>query len=293
MHCPSCRFENPAGTRFCIECGVPLTPRCPRCGVENLPQARFCGACGTPLTGPTPAPRPPQTDRPLDAPQGQPAQGGLPATEPGAPEAERRQLTVLFCDLVDSTALSSQLDPEDYREVVRAYQAACAEIIQRWDGHIAQYLGDGLLVYFGYPQAHEDDAPRAVRAGLDLLEALGPLTARLEQERRLRLAVRLGIHTGLVVVGALGSGGREEQLALGETPNVAARLQGLAAPDTVVISAATQRLVQGLFACQALGAPALKGVAQPLAVYRVLGASAAQTRFEVAVTTGLTPLVGR
>jgi len=211
-----------------------------------------------------------------------------------APEAERRQLTVLFCDLVDSTALSSQLDPEDYREVVRAYQATCAEVIRRCDGHIAQYLGDGLLVYFGYPQAHEDDAQRAVRAGLDIVEAMGPLTARLERDRHLRLAVRLGIHTGLVVVGALGGGsGREEQLALGETPNVAARLQGLAAPDTVVISAATQRLVQGLFACQALGTPALKGLAQPLAVYRVLGASAAQSRFEVAVSTGLTPLVGR
>src|SRR5207244_652043 len=134
---------------------------------------------------------------------------------------------------------------------------------------------------------------RAVRAGLDIVEAMGPLTARLERDRHLRLAVRLGIHTGLVVVGAMGGGGRQEQLALGETPNVAARLQGLAAPDTVVISAATQRLVQGLFVCQAQGTPALKGVTQPLAVYRVLGASGAQSRFEVAVTAGLTPLVGR
>src|SRR2546426_855664 len=139
MRCPSCRFENPAGTRFCIECGVPLAPRCPRCGVEHLPQARFCGACGAPLSGPTPAPRPPQTHGPLDAPPDQPVQGELPAAGRGTPEAERRQLTVLFCDLVDSTALSSQLDPEDYREVVRAYQATCAEVIQRCDGHIAQY----------------------------------------------------------------------------------------------------------------------------------------------------------
>src|SRR5207244_12362570 len=123
-------------------------------------------------------------------------------------QAERRQVTVLFCDLVDSTALSSQLDPEDLREVVQAYQFACAEVIQRFDGHIAQYLGDGLLVYFGYPQAHEDEAQRAVRSGLGMVEAMGTLNTRLEREYGVRLAVRLGIQTGLVVVGEIGSGGR-------------------------------------------------------------------------------------
>jgi class 3 adenylate cyclase len=147
--------------------------------------------------------------------------------------AERRQLTVMFCDLADSTALASQLDPEDLREVVRAYQQTCAAVIQRFDGYIAQYLGDGLLVYFGYPQAHEDDALRAVRAGLEIVEAMRALNARLVQERSIRLAVRLGIHTGQVVVGEIGSGERHEQLALGETPNLAARLQSMAALDTV------------------------------------------------------------
>ena len=154
-------------------------------------------------------------------------------------DAERRQLTVMFCDLVDSTTLSSQLDPEDLREVVRAYQETCAKVIARFEGHIAQYLGDGLLVYFGYPLAHEDDAQRAVRAGLGMMEALGQLNTRLGQERGVQLAVRLGIHTGLVVVGDVGGGTRQEQLALGETPNIAARLQGVAAPNTLVISAAT------------------------------------------------------
>ena len=133
---------------------------------------------------------------------------------------------MLFCDLVDSTALASQLDPEDLREVVRAYQDTCAKVIARFEGHIAQYLGDGLLVYFGYPLAHEDDAQRAVRAGLGIVEALGQLNTRLTQERGVQLAVRLGIHTGLVVVGEVGGGTRQEQLALGETPNLAARLQG-------------------------------------------------------------------
>jgi class 3 adenylate cyclase/tetratricopeptide (TPR) repeat protein len=216
-----------------------------------------------------------------------------PLPTPPSPDAERRQLTVLFCDLVDSTMLASQLDPEELREIIRAYQEACARVIARFDGHIAQYLGDGLLVYFGYPMAHEDDAQRAVRAGLGMVEAVGQLNTRLERERRVRLTVRLGIHSGLVVVGDIGGGTRQEQLALGETPNLAARLQGIAAPDTLVISAATFRLLGGFFACQSLGTPLLKGLVQPLEAYRVLSESTARSRLEAAGSTGLTPLVGR
>jgi predicted ATPase/class 3 adenylate cyclase len=208
-------------------------------------------------------------------------------------DAERRQLTVLFCDLADSTRLARQLDPEDLREVVLAYQAAGVEVIQRFDGHIAQYLGDGLLVYFGYPLAHEDDAQRAVRAGLGIVEAMATLNTRLEQARGIRLTVRIGIHTGPVVVGTMGSGDRHEQLALGETPNLAARLQSLAAPDTVAISSTTHRLVQGYFTCDDLGIHSLKGVETPTRVYRVVGESAAQSRLDVAAAIGLTPLVGR
>jgi predicted ATPase/class 3 adenylate cyclase len=213
--------------------------------------------------------------------------------EPHAPEAERRQLTVLFCDLVDSTPLASQLDPEELREVVRAYQETCAKVIARFEGYIAQYLGDGLLVYFGYPQAHEDDAQRAVRSGLGIVEAMAQLNTRLEQERGVQLAVRLGIHTGLVVVGEMGGGNHHEQLALGETPNLAARLQGIAAPNTLVISAATYQLLGGFFACQSLATARLKGVAQPLEVYQVLSESTARSRLDVAGKIGLTPLVGR
>ena len=216
-----------------------------------------------------------------------------PLTGASVHEAERRQLTVLFCDLVGSTALAGQLDPEDWREVVRAYQTACAEVIWRFEGHIAQYLGDGLLVYFGYPQAHEDDALRAVRAGLGMVEAMDTLRLRLVQEWGIRLAVRLGIHTGLVVVGSMGGGDRQEQLALGEVPNIAARLQGLAAPDTVVLSAATYRLVQGFVACDDLGVQTLRGTVAPMRLYRVLGESGAQSRLDAAVRRGLTPLVGR
>jgi class 3 adenylate cyclase len=199
-------------------------------------------------------------------------------------EAERRHLTMLFCDLVESTALAGQLDPEDLRGVVRASQATCTEVIRRFEGHIAQYLGDGLLVYFGYPQAHEDDALRAVRTGLGILEAMGPLRTHLTQQQGITLAVRLGIHTGLVVVGPMGGGERQERLALGETPNIAARLQGLAAPDT---------MVQGFVTCRDLGSQTLKGVAAPVRIYGVLGESGAQSRLDVSVTHGLTPLVGR
>jgi class 3 adenylate cyclase/tetratricopeptide (TPR) repeat protein len=198
----------------------------------------------------------------------------------------------MFCDLVGSTALSEQLDPEELREVVRAYQETCTAVIQRYDGHIAQHLGDGLLVYFGYPLAHEDDAQRAVRATLGIVEALQQLSFSTIQLPH-PLQVRIGIHTGLVVIGEIGSSEKREILALGETPNMAARLQGLAEPDTVVISAATQRLVQGLFVCQDLGPQALKGLTTPVNVYQVLGESGAQSRFEAAVQKGLTPLVDR
>src|ERR671930_1739410 len=265
----------------------------------------------TPPAPQSASPGPPRTTQAVHPPQ-----TATPPAERRPPEAERRQLTVLFCDLVDSTALASQLDPEELREVVRAYQDTCAKVIARFEGHIAQYLGDGLLVYFGYPQAHEDDAQRAVRAGLGIIEALGQLNTHLEQEglrpaptqsrqRGIHLAVRLGIHTGLVVVGEVGGGTRQEgpegpaptqsrqQLALGETPNLAARLQGLAAPDTVVLSAATWRLVQGYFTAQDLGAQTLRGVAAPVPVYRILGESGVQSRLEAIAPSRLTPLVGR
>jgi class 3 adenylate cyclase len=199
----------------------------------------------------------------------------------------------MFCDLVDSTKLSSQLDPEDWRDVVREYQRVCTDVIQRYDGHTAQLLGDGLLVYFGYPHAHEDDPQRAVRTGLGILAAMGDLRTRLNQEKSIQLALRIGIHTGLVVVGAMGGVGRQEQLALGETPNIAARIQGLAAPNTVVMSDATYRLVQGYFQCQDMGAQTLRGVAEPLTVFQGLRESGATSRLDIAQSRGLTPLVGR
>src|SRR4030095_10641203 len=234
-----------------------------------------------------------ETDSQLAVRAGKAVQAALARIERRTPDAERRQLTVMFCDLVDSTLLSSQFDPEDWREVVRSYQEVAAAVIQRFDGYVAQYLGDGLLVYFGYPQAHEDDARRAVRSGLGILDVMGHLNNRLKQDKGIQLAVRVGIHTGLVVVGAMGGVGRQEQLALGETPNIAARLQGLAASNTLLISDATYRLVHGYFHCEALGEHTLRGVSDPIALYYVLGANGVHSRLDVAHSRGLPPLVGR
>ncbi len=202
-------------------------------------------------------------------------------------DGERRQLTVQFIDLVGSTTLSQQLDPEDYHARVVAYQAACRQVITRYEGHIAQYLGDGVLAYFGYPIAHEDDAARAVHSGLEIVTVVHQLAYTPP------LQVRIGIHTGPVVVGEIGAGEHTERLALGETPNIAARVQGTANPDEVVISAATYHLVEGLFTCEARGQAELKGVATPLTLYQVVKESDVHSRFEVAVLAGLTPLVGR
>jgi predicted ATPase/class 3 adenylate cyclase len=209
---------------------------------------------------------------------------------------------VLFCDVAGSSALAERLDPEDLRDLLRAYQDTCAEVIARFEGHLARVVGDGLLVYFGYPHAHEDDAQRAVRAALGIVEALGWLNARLAEEQQSQgaqmqgeqLAVRLGIHTGLVVVGDMGDADRRDpQAVLGAVPNVAARLQDLAPPNGVLISAATHHLIAGYFACEPLGPLALRGMAQPLDVHRVVRESTARSRLDAAGPRGLTPLVGR
>jgi DNA-binding NtrC family response regulator/class 3 adenylate cyclase/predicted ATPase len=217
-----------------------------------------------------------------------------PRTPPGAatptPEAERRHLTILFADLVDSTALASSMDPEDWQEVLQAYHTTCRDVMAQCAGHVAQYLGDGVLVYFGYPQAHEDDALRAVRAGLALVTAL---QARPPQGGTRPVQVRVGIHSGLVVIDAVGTGAQQAPLALGETPHLAARLQSVAMPGTVVCSEATARLVAGYVTVEALGSQMLKGVATPLPAYRVVGTSGARSRLQAAMGQRLTPLVGR
>jgi class 3 adenylate cyclase len=202
--------------------------------------------------------------------------------------AERRHVTVMFSDLVGSTALSTRLDPEDLREVISAYQKCVAETVRRFGGFVAKYMGDGVLVYFGYPQAHEDDAERAVRAGLELVAAVGQLKTHAP------LQTRVGIATGLVVVGDLiGSGASQEQAIVGETPNLAARLQGVAEPNSVVIAETTRKLVGNLFELEDLGAKNLKGVEGPVRAWAALRPSSVESRFEAFHASGLTELVGR
>jgi class 3 adenylate cyclase/tetratricopeptide (TPR) repeat protein len=236
-----------------------MPKRCAHCGFDNPDGMKFCGQCAAPL----------------------------------ASTAERRQLTVLFCDLVGSTELSEQLDPEEWGEILRRYQELCAGVIGRFEGHIARYFGDGLLVYFGYPMAHEDSPQRAARTALGIVDEMKRLNAVLHAERHLTLAVRLGIHTGLVVVGDMGGGDFHVNMAVGDTPNIAARLQALAEPDAVIVSAVTHRLIDAFFACESLGEHALKGISQPMTVYRVLREAGAGSRIEPATAPALTPLVGR
>jgi class 3 adenylate cyclase len=202
--------------------------------------------------------------------------------------AERRQVTVFFSDLVGSTALAGRMDPEDLREVITGYQKCVTETVQRFGGFVAKYMGDGVLVYFGYPQAHEDDAERAVRAGLELIAAVNTLKIGAS------LQTRVGIATGLVVVGDLiGSGEAQERGIVGETPNLAARLQGIAEPNTVVIAEDTRRLLGSLFELQDLGAKELKGIAEPVRAYAALRPSVVESRFEALHGAVLTALVGR
>src|SRR5271169_5550230 len=221
--------------------------------------------------------------------------GAVPASpQPALTEAkpqdtaERRQVTVIFSDLVGSTALSARMDLEDLREVISAYQKCVAETVRRFDGFIAKYMGDGVLIYFGYPQAHEDDAERAVRAGLEVVTAVAGLKAPVS------LQTRIGIATGLVVVGDLiGSGEAQERGIVGETPNLAARLQGIAEPNMVVIAEGTRRLLGDLFELGDLGPRDLKGVAWPVRAWAALRESSVESRFDALHTTGLTALVGR
>jgi predicted ATPase/class 3 adenylate cyclase len=242
----------------------------------------------TASNGPTVPPDALATDVPRDE--------AITPSEPTrmSPEAERRQLTVMFCDLSESTKLSHDLDPEDLREVIRAYQQTSAEVTQRFDGYTAQHLGDGLLIYFGWPRAHEDDAQRALHAGLGIVEAITTsLNPRLKQKYGVALTVRLGVHTGPVVVGEMGGGDRLESLATGETVNIAARLEGLAQPNTVVVSSVTERLVRGAFVLDDLGTHALKGVAEPMQVFRVLSPTEVHRDEDERMPDGGVFLVGR
>lgn len=276
MECVNCAMVNREGRKFCGNCGIALPVPCASCGFINEPDDIFCGGCGAKRTG-----------SPISA-----------STRPTQPlsdvfEGDRRQLTVMFCDLVGSTLMSERLDPEEMTRLLTAYRLACADVVERYGGFVANYMGDGLLVYFGYPQAHEDDPQRAVRAGLSVIDAIKTLNKDFGTASQ-QLNVRLGVNTGLVVAADIAAGERRDKIAVvGDTTNIAARLQSLAEPGTIVIGRRTHRLIEGLFVCEPLGAKQLKGLSGPIEVFRVCGPTDARSSFEAKLRLGLTPMVGR
>ena len=276
MRCPSCNASLTEGSNFCEECGAVLPRPCPSCAHANSAKAKFCSKCGASLTS--------ETLQPVMRPPSRPASTAPP------PTAERRQLSIMFCDMVASSALSTRLDPEEQGDVIAAFHTCCANEIKSLGGMVAQYLGDGVLAYFGYPTAHENDAERAILGGLAILKAVGTL----KPARDVALQARIAIGSGVVVVGDLiRQNVTQENAAIGETTNLVARLQSLAEPNSIVISPVTHRLVGALFDYRDLGRHTLKGFSEPVHVRQVLGPSKVESRFEARRAGALSPLVGR
>ena len=255
MRCSKCGSENRATAKFCDGCGTELPLICSACGASNRVGAKFCDSCSAALRT-----------------QVSPSAAATASPEVGG---ERRHLTILFCDLVGSVTLTSQLDPEEWRATVAGYQRAASGAVTRFGGEVVRYVGDGIMAFFGYPVAHDNDAERAARAGLAILEAVAQL--------RQQLSVRIGIDSGPVVVGV---GAGEALDAFGDTTNIAARVQASAEPDTVVISGATHQLISGLFVVEDCGSHQLKGIERPVQLYRVMRPSGVRGRFEAAAAVG-------
>ncbi|MEX2015633.1 MAG: adenylate/guanylate cyclase domain-containing protein, partial [Candidatus Hydrogenedentales bacterium] len=292
MQCSSCGFENQSGANYCGQCGAAMALVCPRCEAQNQRAHRFCAHCGYQLhEGGTPA------AATSAAPSGlQPTLAG--AGSEVESQGERRQLTVMFCDLVGSTALSERLDPEDMRELMTLYHNVCDLAVKRYEGTIAKFLGDGVLIYVGYPKAHEDDPVRAVKTAVEILERLPGLNETLNKtlpaRGKLDVQVRIGIHTGEVVVGDLHTESFSERHAIvGHTPNVAARIQSVAGPNEIVVSTDTQKLIAGSFNCESLGALELKGLSRNVEVHRVACARSAFAAADGSIESGRAPQIGR
>ena len=270
MRCWKCGSENPDRAKFCIECASQFGRRCPSCKAANPPTAKFCLECAKSL------------ERDLTT------AGGV-ASARQALDGERRHLTLLFCDLVNSTEIATNLDAEDWHDIAARYQSAAAAAAKRFGGNVAKYLGDGLMVHFGWPEAHENDAERAVRAGLGIVDEVAALNGRLAPEHQIKLSVRVGIHTGSVV---MGHGGGTEADAFGDVPNVASSVQSAAEPGSVWITATVRNLVSGLFVVEDRGEQRVKGIEHPVQLYRIVQASGVRSRLDVAAGH-LTRFVGR
>ena len=297
MKCPNCSFENAGDARFCENCGQPFEKMCPQCGTPNSPSAKFCKNDGFNLQTANVAARAATLTKTSD----------LDALRKAAPqtvqkkilaerdrmEGERKLVTALFCDIVGSTTLAEQMDPEDWREIVTGTHQRVSEAVYRYEGTIAQLLGDGVLAFFGAPLAHEDDAERAIRAGLIILASIQDYAAELRKEKRVEnFQMRVGLNTGPVVVGNIGSDLHMEYLAVGDTVNLASRMQSAAEPNTILISENTHRFVTTLFEFEDRGKIAVKGKAEPIQVYSVLSERKGATR-QRGIAGLQSPMVGR
>src|SRR2546425_2705212 len=299
MRCWSCQFENPPAMKFCGQCGTQLAQLCPRCGAENQPTFKFCGQCGAALT----TPQPPGADtagglEKISHRQEVKRQGYTPPhlaekilKSRSALEGERRHVTVLFADVTGFTPLAENLDPEEVHQIMdRCFEVITVEV-HRFEGTINQYTGDGVMALFGAPVAHEDSPRRAVHAALGIQRALRAYNTGLQAERGLTLQMRIGLNTGPVVVGRIGDDLRMDYTAVGDTTNLAARMQQIARPGSVLVSEGTHRVISGFFDTLDTGEVPVKGHA-PVRAFEVLRARGRRARLDAAVERGLTPLVG-
>ena len=290
MKCLRCQHENRPAAKFCEECAAPLVRTCANCGATLSPTAKFCSECAHSVAAPAPSAASrfgrteAYTPRHL---------ADKILTSKAALEGERKQVTVLFCDIVDSSRLAERLDPEAMHEVMDRALRLMAEAVHRYEGTVNQFLGDGLMALFGAPVALEDHAFRGVQAALAIQETLSGYSEQLKRDRGVELDLRLGLNTGLVVVGRIGDDLRMDYTAVGDTTHLASRVQGVAEPGTILITEATHRLVEGYVRTEGLGPVAVKGRNDPIRLYRVMGRRRGRTRLDMRVDRGLTELVGR
>src|SRR6266571_3487955 len=288
MRCPQCAHENPQGVKFCGECGARLQALCPACGVANPPANKFCGECGAPMTAAPPAQKfaSPDAYTPRHL-----AEKVL--TSRSALEGERQQVTVMFTDVSGFTAMSERLDPEEVHAIMDRAFEVILNAVHRYEGTINQFLGDGVMALFGAPIAHEDHAHRALSAALAIQEELEPLAEDVRRMHGVEFRMRMGVNTGLVVVGAIGKDLRMDYTAVGDTTNLAARLLGLAKPGQIVVSRQTQHLRESYFVFEDLGEFQVKGKTEPVRAYALISEVRGRTRLQVSALRGFTRLVGR
>src|SRR6185436_6518264 len=301
MECPQCRNSNPAGTKFCGECGTRLQSLCPACQTPNPPTNKFCSECGQRLTGDVPAPAPAAEAPPAAAPtRFASPEAYTPRhlaekilTSKGAIEGERKIVTVMFSDVSGFTAISEKLDPEDVHAIMdRAFEVVLGAV-HHYEGTVNQFLGDGVMALFGAPIAHEDHAQRALSAALAIQDGLKPLAEDVKRAHGIEFRMRMGINTGPVVVGAIGHDLRMDYTAVGDTTNLAARLLSIAKPGQIVTSRRTQNLRDRFFVFEDLGDFQLKGKTEPVRAFAVSSELSGRAKLEVSKERGLTPLIGR